>query len=145
MQIDLVLENCETISFFDYERDVMFFETSNIQEHYLSVGRSPLQKQSVIAGFTIAFHSNAAIYHSFSDPQTAVQRLKQKDVTQIVITHDDGTVETLHVSWDGVDDMLYSHDRQGMHTCQDGNIIYYCEGGDYTSQLKDFPDGLWPF
>lgn len=139
MQINLVLENCESISFFDYERDVMFFETSAIHEHYLSVGRN-LQKQSVIAGFTIAFHRNAAMYHSFSEPMTAIQRLNQKDVTQIVITHDDGTVETLHVSWDSVDDMLYSHDRQGMHISQDGNVIYYCEGADYISQLRMCPD-----
>lgn len=140
MQIKLVLENCESI-YFDVERDVLFFETSTTKMSYTMSGKS-IRKQYEIDGFTIAFPINAGETISHDDDKpTPAERLRHwTDVTQIVLVDDDDSEVVLFVSWAGVKDPSYLHDRQGLIITPGDNAVFYCEGGDYISQLKMCPD-----
>lgn len=139
MQITLVLENGESI-WFDYPRDVSYFETSHIKTRYVSSG-SQIKKELFVDGFTMVIRPNGGIYTSFDDKEmTAIQRLgKFKDVTQIVLEDVEGNVEVIFVSWEGVKDPSYMHDGQDLITTDEGNTIYFSETGEYKSELKTQP------
>lgn len=139
MEIKLVLENCESISF-AYPRDVSYFETSHIKTRYVSCA-SRIKKELFVDGFTMVIRPNGGIYASLDDKETtAIQRLaKFKDVTQIVLEDDDGNEEVIFVSWEGVKDPSYMHDGQDLITTGEGNTIYFSEAGEYQSLLKTQP------
>lgn len=141
MQITLVLENCETITF-DYATDVFFFETSQLQYRYRS-GNNGIMKETMIDGFTLGFRPNTGYMNDYFTDDNPVERLQRHtDVTQVVISHDDGTMETLNVSWEHVTNPTDAHDMQGIITTEKNNVVLYCESTTYKSELREQPSWI---
>lgn len=145
--ISLIFENCESVTF-NYPSEVYMFETSDIKEHFMSWGNS-IGIIKYVDGFSIIFGKGCGELGTFSPDESKlpIERLNQyKDVTGINIEYEDGTVEQLGVSWEGVDSD-YHHSGQGLVLTEEGSVLYYSETGNYQCDLKQEPESIdsWAF
>lgn len=145
--ISLILENCESVTF-NYPSEVYMLKTSDIKEKVVSYYNT-ITKQKYVDGFSIIFGGHCGELGTFSPDENKlpIERLNQyKDVTEINIEYEDGTVEQLGVSWEGVNND-YFHSGQGLVLTEEGNVLYYSETGSYQCYLKQEPESIdsWAF
>ena len=100
-QIEVVFENCETLT----------FPAGAIEDFYVSEIRERCNQRGIhkaIFDFILTVRTDAKVESGLCDgPDEAFpcSRFRHKDVTQLTLTHEDGSVNTLSVVWP--DDDIY--------------------------------------
>lgn len=107
-KVTLVLENCEFLTFVHPE--VFILDIEGISERFSSY-TNVICKTKCAKSLIIGLDKNAkGIDHNLFSGTTWQERLKLKDVTQVVIEYNDSTEETIYLDWP--QGYQYSHPSQ---------------------------------
>lgn len=104
----LILENCEA---FEIDRKhIGEFYVSGIERTIQRSACNSISEDFIAKSFNIQIHKDANIKTGWKDT-TMFERIENfKDITQLLITYDDGTSENLFVDW--ISENEYSNDAQ---------------------------------
>lgn len=116
VKIELVFENCECVEY-EYDKDFRYFDIGSISVGFSNFCNG-VSKYQYIDGFTLILTNDAD-----------TNRLGN-DVTQLLLTYQDGSAELYIVKWS--EDEEYYHSGQKKIVTAMGNTLFTSVYGSYT-------------